>query len=185
MIINVRGTHGSGKSTLAQQLIERYKGRPVYEKGCKRPAAHVIAIPELRKPLFLIGPYLTACGGCDAIQPYALIWPRVEKYAKQGHVIFEGALISSCVGAIGESMAQRKKDCIVLFLDTPLDVCLGRIKARRSLRGNQSPLNPKNTASKYLSTERGRAKLESMGVRCETLNYKKSFKQLLEVILES
>ena len=183
MIINVRGTHGSGKSTIALELIKKYKGQPIIGPK-QKPDGYLLYLLELTKPLYVIGPYATACGGCDAVQPYNLIWPRVLAYAKKGHVLFEGALVSSSVGEIGRAMATRK-DCVVAFMDTPLEVCLERIRQRRLKKGDTRPLDPKNTASKHHAVEVSRPKLEALGLRCVTINYKKATKQVLEILFEN
>lgn len=183
MILNIRGTHGSGKSTIVLDLLRKYE-HELLGAG-KRPEGYLVHVPQLHRPLFFVGPYATACGGCDAIQPYALIWPRVLAYARKGHVLFEGALVSSSVGEIGRAMGARKKDCVVFFLDTPVEVCLERIHQRRLAKGDERPLNPHNTTVKYVAVERSRPKLEALGLKCATLNHKKATKQFLEVMLEN
>lgn len=97
----------------------------------------------------MVGSYETACGGCDGIQPYSLIWPRVVEYEKQGHVVFEGALVSSSYGNIGRDSEVYGNQFVFAFLDTPLETCLQRIKLRREARGDTRPLDPKNTKVKY------------------------------------
>jgi predicted kinase len=193
MILNIRGTHGSGKSTLVRKLLDSGTTMAaVNEDGspsdAKRPAGYVVfGLPGMKKgaAMYVVGPYETACGGADAIQPYDLIWPRVLEYARKGHVIFEGALVSSSVGNIGREMAaRRQKDCVVLFLDTPVQVCLDRIAKRRAAKGDERPLNPKNTTVKHHAVEVSRPKLEALGLRCVTLHHRKAFKELMEVILE-
>lgn len=188
MIINIRGTHGSGKSTAVRDLMQQYITAPIKAAPTdKRPIAYQLTGALDQVPVFIIGPYETACGGCDAIQPYDRIWPLVEKYAKKGHVVFEGALVSSSVGEIGRSMAaRRKKDCVVCFLDTPVEVCLKRIEKRRKKKGDDRPLNPHNTTVKHQAVERSRPKLEALGLRCETINHKKdAATQLLEIMYPS
>lgn len=182
MILNVRGTHGSGKSTIALELLKKYTHEALGTG--KRPEGYKLLIPGLHKYLFLVGPYATACGGCDAIQPYDLIWPRVLLYAKKGHVLFEGALVSSSVGNIGRAMAARK-DCVVGFMDTPLEECLRRIQARRAARGDERPLNPHNTTVKHQAVERSRPKLEELGLRCVTINHKRATAQVLKLFKEA
>jgi hypothetical protein len=186
VIINVRGTHGSGKSTIVHSLLHKYGAQTMGRPG-KRPEGYKVVIPGLRRALYVVGPYETACGGCDAIQPYELIWPRVEAYARKGHVLFEGALVSSSVGNIGRAMAARKKHCVVGFLDTPLAVCISRIEKRRAARGDDRPLNPKNTTVKHQAVERSRPKLEELGLRCVTLKHKGSqaMTQVIQILLES
>lgn len=181
-VINIRGTHGSGKSTLIQKLLKQYDGVAI--RMDNKIKGYKISAPEFRKPLYVVGPYETQCGGADAIQPYANIWPLVEEFARRGHVIFEGALISSCVGSIGVALAKRK-DGVACFLDTPLEVCLARIARRRIAKGNHAPLNPANTAAKHASSQRARLKLESLGLRCVTIEYEKATLQVMEVLLEN
>ena len=126
LILNIRGTHGSGKSTVVQDLMKMAETLTPVNPGARgRPEGYRLALPGVRKPVYIVGPYETQCGGADAIQPYATIWPRVEAYAKKGHVIFEGALVSCSVGSIGETMIASKKDCVVGYLDTPLEECSG------------------------------------------------------------
>lgn len=181
-VLNLRGTHGSGKSSIVKHLLDHYPNQPL--GFGKRPEGYKVTIPGLSKPLYVVGPYHTQCGGADAITSYDAIWPRVLSYNKRGHVIFEGALVSSCVGSIGEALAKRK-DAVACFLDTPLELCLERIQTRRALKGDHRPLDPKNTAAKHASSQRARGRLEELGLRCVTLNYKKANKQVLDLLLEA
>lgn len=184
MIINIRGSHGSGKSTLIHQLLKKYPHELLEVSKRGRPEGYRVIVEGVARPLFVVGPYATTCGGCDAIQPYDTIWPRVLRYAKLGHVIFEGALISVSIGSIGEAMAKRK-DCVVAYLDTPAAVCIDRIAKRRAASGkNHKELNTKNVEQKCLSTSRTRPKFEALGVRCVTLRHKKAYYDLMEVVLE-
>lgn len=165
MIINIRGTHGSGKSTVVRELLEEYAAEP--DPGAKpnKPFGYQFSVPGLEQPVYAVGSYVQACGGCDGIQPYSDIWPRVERYAGWGHVIFEGALISTNYGTIGKASEKYGDGFVFAFLDTPLDVCLERIKSRRAAKGNLKPLDPYQTTWKHkgilslydrFRTERGR-----------------------------
>jgi hypothetical protein len=148
-IVSLRGTHGSGKSYVAFAILRRYATTPVWlgpPRG--KPHGYVASLPS--GPLFLVGSYETPCGGCDGIQPYSDIWPRIEHAAEQNiDVLFEGALVSSSYGNIGRSLEQYGDDVIFAFLDTPLEVCLTRIAQRRAARGDARPLNPHNTEFKF------------------------------------
>lgn len=179
-IINLRGTHGSGKSTIVQQLMKRFPTEATDRNERGRPNNYVLQLGP-RQRLYVVGPYETACGGCDAIQPYDLIWPRVIAFARKGHVLFEGALVSSSVGNIGRAMAERK-DCVIGFLDTPLQVCLDRIAARRAARGDTRPLNPHNTQVKYEGILRSRPQLEALGLRCVTIPHRRPVPAVLKLL---
>jgi hypothetical protein len=150
-VINIRGTHGSGKSTVVRELMRASKiCSPIYGVlGRKRPEAYRLTMEGCPADTFVLGPYETACGGCDAVQPYALIPQLIEKYAARGSVVFEGALISSCWGAIGEALERRGRNAAVLFLDTPLEVCVERVNARRRARGDARAFDASKLAGKH------------------------------------
>lgn len=184
MIINIRGTHGSGKSTIAKTLITTYKGHSVDTDIRGRPKGYVLAIPDVGD-LYIVGSYETACGGCDSIQPYADIWPRVVEFAEQGHVLFEGALVSSSYGEIGRASEQYGDQFIFAFMDTPLEVCLQRIVARRQAKGNLKPLDPKNTKNKLESISKSINKIKNeFGRRCVIIDHKDPIPQILELLNE-
>lgn len=159
MIISIRGTHGSGKSTVMTTILKKYENEPesIGKKG--RPDNYKVTIPFLDRPVFIIGSYATACGGCDGIQPYSEIWPRIARLAELGHVIFEGALVSSSYGNIGRASEVYGDDFIFAFMDTPVDECIRRIQLRRAAKGNEKPLDPRNTISKYNNVARSIIKI--------------------------
>lgn len=183
MIINLRGTHGSGKSTVVAELIRCFNGAAVKDPDKpKKPLGYVATLPN-GKTLGVVGPYHTACGGCDAIQPYSLIWPRVmAARATCAHVIFEGALVSSSYGNIGRASEEFGDEFVFAFMDTPLEVCLERIRARREARGDMRPLNPDNTTKKAHSVERSKAKFE--GRRVVEIDHTRAVDQVLEILNE-
>lgn len=178
MIANLRGTHGSGKSTVVRTLLERYDAKPTTLTRNK-PDNYVLVLGN-GEPLYIVGNYVNACGGCDAIQPYSLIWPRVVEFAKHGHVLFEGALISTTYGSIGVASEEYGDSFVFAFLDTPLQVCLDRIKQRREAKGNMKPLDPKNTESKFNTINKlATVSLPQKGRRVAMLDYRKAVPQLL------
>lgn len=180
MIVNIRGTHGSGKSTLVRAVISRYPFSPEGLDRKGRPDNYRVDVPWLRKPIYVVGGYEKACGGCDAIQPYSEIWPRVEWFAEAGHVLFEGALVSSSYGSIGRSSERYGEDYVFAFLDTPLRVCLDRIALRRAARGDARPVDPRNTEGKYTSVLASAVKIQKeFGRRVVWLNYRAALPQLL------
>lgn len=180
-IVSLRGTHGSGKSTVVTSIMKRYGAEPVPQPGRRKPLGYWVKLPS--GELFVVGPYETACGGCDAIQPYADIWPRIQSAADAGKaVLFEGALVSSSYGSIGRSLEPYGERVTYAFLDTPLEVCLERIRQRRAARGNLEPLNPHNTEFKLRSVARSRVTIESLGQRCVTLRYQRAVPDVLALL---
>lgn len=186
MIINIRGTHGSGKSTIVREIIHRYEFKMYTEFPTGKKSkilGYRVYIPWLSDPLHVVGSYENACGGCDGIQPYALIWPRVVEYANEGHVLFEGALVSSSYGEIGRASAVYGNQFVFAVMNTPLKVCLDRIAARRKARGDDRPVNPKNTEVKYNNILRSMLKIkEEFGRRVEVIDYRQPIPQVLELL---
>lgn len=179
MIVNLRGTHGSGKSTVVRAVIDRYPTVPVTNGG-RRPEGYRVGVPWLDRPVMVVGPYTTACGGCDAIQPFSLIFPLVDRYAAEGHVLFEGALVStSGTERVRRMVELYGSELVVAVLDTPLGTCLERILARRRARGDDRPLNPKNTTDKYNGVLRCAEKARGVGARVVTVDHRRAVAQVL------
>jgi hypothetical protein len=87
-------------------VVGELSSRPLYGLfAMLEPEAYECAVPEIGY-LYIIGPYETPCGGCDAIQPYGLIPGLIRKYAARGHVLFEGLLIGDCYGKVGALLDQ-------------------------------------------------------------------------------
>lgn len=178
MIISIRGTHGSGKSWVVRELMHECSPTPKFGKlGIRKPEAYLLQLPGIDKPLFVLGPYETDCGGCDSIQPYDLILEFIESYAAEGHVLFEGAIVSSSYGRVGRLMEKWGTDACMLFLTTPLDECIRRVNSRRKVGVSSTPsllgdgplmtgavLNTKNTENKYLQIEDSKEKIRVAGI---------------------
>ena len=160
-IVRLNGTHGSGKSTVATKIMKYLNTIPIGSEGKKRPDGYIVTLPQgSSRKLFIVGPYETACGGCDAIQPFAAIWPTVEWAAKRGfHVLFEGALVSTTFGAIGEASREYGKNFVWAFMDTPLETCRERVNGRRAQRGAAPLTDFKNVDSKWHTIRRLHDKL--------------------------
>lgn len=146
MIINIRGTSGSGKSTIVRKLMKKYNAVSIVGKDKK------IEGYEMLTPfgnLFIVGKYETPCGGCDAITSQDEVCNRVKKYARKGHVIFEGVIVSTCYKRYKELLTKSKHPYAFIFLSTKLVHCIKGIENRRKARGDTRPVNPSNTESKY------------------------------------
>ena len=151
MVINIRGTSGSGKTTLVRGIMAMGTATPIGGTE-KKPDVYRIDIPTLSRPVFVIGSYENVCGGCDSISTQDEICNRVRACAPNGHVLVEGLLMShlfSRYAMLDREFHAQGIPFIGAFLDTPLETCLDRVRARREAKGNMAPLNTKNTTDKW------------------------------------
>ena len=189
-IVSIRATHGAGKSSIVTKIMDKYGADPVEVAAPGQAKFKVVGYHVLlpggagQRPLFIVGPYKTACGGCDAIQPYSDILPLVRKYADRGwHVLLEGALVSSSYGSVGHLLNEYAPDSVFAFLDTPLEECLARIARRRAAKGNFEPVNPKNTTVKFENVARTKDQMARLGsaVRIVDLDHRAPVKGVLKL----
>lgn len=153
-VYNIRGTSGSGKSTIVRGIMEKGVVHPIGSE--KKPDGYIVQIPDL-KNIYVVGPYVTACGGCDQITTQDEICERIRAYSSLGNVLVEGLLMSHSFAryaALDRELAEKDVHCVWAFLDTPLEVCLDRVRARREERraitGSEfKELNVKNTTDKW------------------------------------
>ena len=189
-IVSIRGTHGSGKSTVVHKILAKYPNVAIMENHTSpsgresvKVVGYVVQLPE--RQLLVVGPYKTACGGCDSIQPYSDIWTIVETYGTSMNrdVLLEGALVSSSYGSIGHAMNAWGANAVFAFLDTPLERCLDRIKQRRAAKGNTEPLNPHNTAVKFENVARTKAQMAKLGssIRIVDIDHTRPTQQILKL----
>lgn len=182
-IIRLNGTHGSGKSTVAYKLLAKYHNTPA---AGKRPDGYTVTLPG-DKTLAIVGPYLTACGGCDAVQPFARVWDLVAEAAdSHDHVLFEGALLSTTYGAQGKASEAYGADFVFAFLDTPLATCVERVNQRRAAAGKGPLPDSKNVDSKWHTIDRLRQKLETgvvgAGQRTAIIRHQTPVKDVLALL---
>ena len=182
LLINVRGTSGSGKSTVVFELFKKYPVRELDLDAKGRASNYEVTLPGNKK-LYVIGRYSTQCGGCDGIGSNLEVMRRAEHYAKKGHVLLEGLLLSSSYGALGMWSERYKNRFIFAFLDTPIDVCLKRVNARRRKRGVMEPVNPKNTTDKWRNCQACARNIEQTHHRCVVwLDYRTPTAQVLRLL---
>ena len=139
MLINVRGTSGSGKSTAVLGVLAQCPHEPIYGvlgSRCQRPTR---CADGKRLRHRSISDSLRWLRPRPALRAHSQL---IEKYAQQGHVVFEGMLVGTCYGVIGQLLMETR-DSVVMFLDTPLEVCIARVEARRKAAGNLRPFNPR------------------------------------------
>jgi len=166
MIVKLHGTSGSGKTTVARELMKKcvVQPEPLPNIG-RKPSGYMALLPGIADPLFILGPYDAVCGGLDSLGEADDHIALLLKYGPQGHVLYEGLLQSGFYGRIGTASEMFGDKHIFAFLDTPLEVCLERVLARRAARGTTTPFNPANTEDKYKAIQRLRYRLEH-GDKC-------------------
>ena len=188
MLISLRGTNGSGKTTVIRALLKAAKTqRNIYKVlGNRLPEAYELVIPKVKKPVYILGPYhLTDCGGCDRLIPFDIIPPLIASYEKQGHVVFEGVIVSSVYGQIGALMEKYKKKSVMLFLDTPLKECIRRVQDRRDGREDDRVFDPKNLTMKFNATIRVKERALVDGIiRVETASSVTAHNKIVEILRE-
>lgn len=162
MIIKIHGTSGSGKTTTVRELMGRSVTNPVplWDYSGKRPEAYEILLPGVKTPVYILGPYTAVCGGMDSIADDDEKIRLLRHYADLGHVVYEGLLSSEYYGRLGLASERYGDDHIFAFLDTPIEVCIERVKERRLKRGNTKPLDETNTRNRVKKIEALKNKLQ-------------------------
>lgn len=191
VVVNFRGTSGSGKTHAARRVMGLYSLKlDAYNEneGKSRLIGHLMTRVPPARDLFVLGRYNgPKCGGCDSMSwPGAadFICERVALAAALGQdVLLEGLMVSSW----GTGRLKALSDAVggqlhVLQLTTPLEECLAAIRDRRAERGNDKPLNPKNTESKFRSALSGARNLERLGVHVEYVDREAAFLRARELL---
>jgi hypothetical protein len=157
----------------------------------KRPIGYLLS-NDRTKWLAVIGHYEIACGGCDTISDMGEVFAKVKEAHDLGYdVLFEGAIVSTLARNVIE-LHVAGYPVEVISLNTPLDVCLMSINARREAKWDErckvidlaneairsgakkgkikdyperpEPVNPKTTKGKFASTKSTHAKIEAAGI---------------------
>lgn len=169
-IVNIRGTSGSGKSTLVRRVMELIGPRTAeFDRGRRQPLYYRLPRPEVAgRDVVVLGHYETACGGCDTITELDMSFRLAREQAAAGnHVIMEGLLLSGEVRRTIELhyWAQANGAALhVIRLTTPIEQCVANVQQRRTDRGDERPLNPKNTLAKERTVQTVTKRLREAGV---------------------
>lgn len=171
-VLDIRGTHGSGKSYLVHMLLSIRRNEPILEDG-KHLGYYLPGIDAA-----VLGKYGNKCGGCDGIKNPDEVCRRVRMFArKYSVVILEGILVAHTFKRYND-LAQEIGDYRFLFLDTPLDACIERVKLRRAEVGNAKPFNPRNVQHDHKQIWTNcRAKLVDAGRRVVVLEHGDAWRQ--------
>lgn len=153
-LIKIHGTSGAGKTTVVTNLMDMASEithlNPV---GSKKPEAYRLKVPGVADPVYVLGSYENTCGGMDTVSKVEDQIDLIHKYADLGHVIYEGLLMSTYYGRLGTAVEQYRDRHIFAFLDTPIEVCIERVKQRRLAAGNTKPFNENNTRVRQKSID--------------------------------
>lgn len=164
-IVNIRGCNGSGKTTIVRRFLEKLPSTPLGGKP-GRPNGYVVEADAwgIATPVYVVGSYENTCGGADGITTQEEIADRVVKAHALGHVLVEGLLMSKSSAGGHVAPVLKKHGAIFAFLDTPWEVCLERVLARRAAAGNTKPFDPEKTMrTAYEQCHRSYELLEEAG----------------------
>lgn len=177
-ILRVSGTFGSGKSTVAREFLKRYPYVEMRTSAGKLMGYKIDA--GLAAPIFLLGSYSNQCGGCDRIPTQAEIAELILKAHALGHVLYEGALISASglTGAVTRAVHPTGCD-VYMFLTTPEELCIERVKGRRAQAGNDKEFDPINLVFKFRSVWKCYHNLKSENYDVRLLNHEEGTHDIL------
>lgn len=157
MIIQVRGTSGSGKTTVVQQIMGVVGDWDShYVDGRKKPLYYS------HGGLVVLGHYEGVdCGGGDTIGSSPRIYETIINLEFVCALV-EGLLLSEDV-----RWTLKLEDVRALFLTTPPEECLRRIKTRQGGREPKDPARVKRKMEIRIGTiDRARQRLVKAGVVC-------------------
>jgi thymidylate kinase len=195
VIINLRGTSGSGKTTAVRSFLNfpantlHRKVTSPKGKTTEKVAGYQIYPPRLHNPLYLVGSYENVCGGLDGVGTQDDCAKLITKAYLFGNVLCEGLLLSSVSSGatVPAAMieAAGKDRVIFAFIDTPLEVCLDRVRARRQERGETKPFNETNTRKKYEDTQAARQRLIDEGCRVADIPHNDAAGSLYQLFMDN
>ena len=187
-IVNLRGCNGSGKTHAVRTFLELLPNEAIGGKP-KKPAGYRVDASSwgITIPIFVVGSYENTCGGLDGISTQQETSDRIVRASEFGHVLAEGLLVSKS-GPNGHTMPiLRDHGAILAFLDTPWEVCLERVLARRAAAGNDKPFDPDKTMSQAFKGCRRSAELltQTGGYDVRWIDHTHIVAQVREYLIEA
>ena len=182
-ILKLMGCSGAGKTTAARTLLS-HATSVIPILGLKKEEGYETVQPGINSSVFLLGNYRGAnCGGMDTVSSAAEAIAMVAEFAPQGHVVHEGLLQSTYYGKMGTDSQRYGADYIYVLLDTPIEVCLDRVVARREANGSTNKFNPQLTRDKHAQVRRAWETAAGHGHRTAVLYWDEPiYPQLLELL---
>lgn len=203
-IYSIRGTNGSGKTTLVRAFVPTltgdHRGGPVDLNGYaaptkkepdrqKRVEGYGFDYPDLGR-VGIIGSYKNPCGGLDTINSFDIQQAAIRWFIthfQPRHVLAEGILASTVFGSWGkfaQACADRGHDYLWCYLDTPLEVCLERIKKRQIAMGRERDIKEELVADKIKAIKATRERALKEGLPVYDLPYERAEQALRDIMLE-
>lgn len=196
-VINIRGTGGSGKSTVVRRIMELYPCREALPRSTgKRPRGYLLS--GRLGTLLVPGHYETPTGGCDTLKTvdevYEMIWAAVRADPPQ-NVLYEGIMVQDDLSravkldrwmresvAIYGQVPDEESRLNVIRLNTPIEVSLAGVRARREARGDERPLDEKNTRARHETQVRMESRLRAAGVAVEALDREAAYRRVCALL---
>lgn len=174
LVVQIRGTSGSGKTWVMKQIMASLG----YWQSVMSPKGNFPLYNLSENGVAVIGVYGKVDRGCDRLGSahtiYDLARSLLEDQAEA--VLAEGLLLSNDVKW---TVQLRDFDLRVLFLSTPLDVCLRQLDSRREQSGNRRPLNPMVTCNRVRHIQSARTRLQDLGVWCPMVSPGQAVREIL------
>ena len=185
-VLAIRGTNGSGKSTLVRQFMTQMKrtGRIAWDN---RISGYRFNYHD--RTVFVLGRYANDCGGLDSSFSYKGaaddVCEAIRELAEYGDVITEGVVAISSYGVkrmvqLATELAAQGHHLTLLTLDTPEEVCIDRVKSRRTAKGNTKPFNSANLRSKHRNIQKDHHRLATEGLDCRMISSDTVLRDLLK-----
>ena len=171
MIINIRGTSGSGKTTLMRHFFTLCDSvEDIYPEGSKK--AEAVKCVYKGETIFVLGSYVNKCGGCDTINKQDTVCRLIEDYSFEGHVMFEGLMISHIYERYAAQARADIDNWCFFMLETKFETCIEHIRQRRREQGKDDTLKDTvftNARRTFDATYRIRAKFTDEKINWEEI----------------
>jgi predicted ABC-type ATPase len=192
---NIRGTNGSGKSTLVRHWTEGHTDRIVlsnYPSPTKADPGRYGYVEGYHRVglaiTIIVGPYEAPTGGMDKLPSFEVCRQAISQACRMApHVLCEGVLASTVFGSWAEYAARLAEHGVTfnwVYLQTPLEVCFERIKARQEDSGRVRGVKANQVADKVRAVAATRTKALAAGFPVWDLPFMREEAALIDMIGE-